>query len=125
MKAFRFLVLAAILVLMVCGSNASELVVEVEYDSDSYAENICAELVLITNVDSVSHKVFAKNCNGVTIIFDEDDEWNVGDYAIIVFDYDPDGSPYDGKIIRVLYERPDLVAQCGIEFGIEPVEDFD
>lgn len=119
MKALRFLVLVAILVLMVSGSNASELVFEVDYDSDSYAENISAELVVITHVDFETHKVFAKNCNGVTIIFDEDDEWNVGDYAVMVFEYDPEGSPYDGKLIRILYERVDLLLQLSSELEIE------
>lgn len=112
-------VVIAVMVVFVMACFISAGLVEGSYP-DVYAENICAELVLIFKVDSETNQVFAVNCNGVIIPFDEDDEWNVGDYAIIVFDYDPDGSPHDGKIIRVLYERPDLVEQWGIEFGIDP-----
>lgn len=91
--------------------------------SDSYvevfdAESIHADLVVVTSINRETHEVFAVNCNGITISFEEDDEWWVGDYAIVVFKYDPNSSPYDGEIIRVLYERPDLVAYWGSEFGI-------
>ena len=81
------------------------------------AENLRADLVVITSIDRVKHEVFAVNCNGKIVCFEEDDDWYVGDYAIVVFESDPNSD--SDKVLVTLYERPDLVARWGSEIGFD------
>lgn len=113
LRPLRFLLLMAVLIMaliVVLTAPSAEV-----FD----AEKIDADLVVITSIDRVNHEVFAVNCNGTTISFEEDDDWYVGDYAIVIFKTDGDCYPSKREVVRVLYERPDLVNGSGSETEIE------
>lgn len=88
----------------------------VAISEDLVSDSIRADLVMVVDVDEVSHQVSIINCNGDVFVFEEDDEWHRGDYAVAVFEANPDSDVTEWKIISVFYERPDLVTQQGFGF---------
>ena len=111
----RFLILILIVAIVAAIFFGAQAAYEV-FD----AENLRADLVVITSIDRVKHEVFAVNCNGKTVCFEEDDDWYVGDYAIVVFESDPNSD--SDKVLVTLYERPDLVAEWGSRIGFDSEE---
>lgn len=83
-----------------------------DFDPDS----IRADLVMVVGVNQINHEVLIINCNGDIFAFEEDDEWNIGDFAVAVFSAEPGSDVTTWKIVSVFYERPDLVTQQGFRF---------
>lgn len=74
-------------------------------------DSVYAELGVIVSFDYDNDEVFAVDANGNIWSFYEIEDWFIGDYVVMVFDTKGTDGVFDDEIIRVFYERPDLVAR--------------
>lgn len=88
----------------------------VAFTEDLNSESIRADLCMVVDVNGETHEVSIINFNGDIFVFEEDDEWNVGDFAIAVFEIENDSDVTKWRIVAVFYERPDLVVKQGFRF---------
>lgn len=88
----------------------------VAFTEDLNSESIRADLCMVVDVNRETHEVSIINFNGDIFVFEEDDEWNVGDFAVAVFEIENDSDVTKWKIVAVFYERPDLVVKQGFGF---------
>ena len=88
----------------------------VAFTEDLNSESIRADLCMVVDVNRETHEVSIINFNGDIFVFEEDDEWNVGDFAVAVFEIENDSDVTKWRIVAVFYERPDLVVKQGFGF---------
>lgn len=76
-------------------------------------DSIRADLVMVIDLNFEEDLVSVINSNGQIFTFSDVDDWFVGDYAIVLYNTMGTLLVYDDQIIRIFYERPDLVEDFG------------